>query len=171
MSRWCQIRDGQIVWGPGALPRNHDNTSNFNLLPEAELRARGWRPHRFIATATEGQVITGSVTEITETEVIETQTARDPTPEELAERARADVPASVHLWRLRAACRQAGHFAAIEAAIAAMPEPTASIAHEAWEYGHEIERASTLLAQLAAAVPLTQQQVDDLFRAAAAIQA
>lgn len=170
MSAWCHVQAGQIVYGPSELPRSYDNTSNFDALPEAELRARGWLPHRFVETAQPGQVITGSTTEITADEVVETQTARDPTPEEIVERERADVPPEVALWRFRAAIRQAGQFDAVNAALDANKDtPEGAVAWEVWEYGNVIERESALLLSFAATLGFTQQQLDDVFRVAAGI--
>jgi hypothetical protein len=79
---------------------SNDNISNFHLLSDDELRARGWRPYRFIETALSGQIIIASTTEIYADEVVETQVARDPTPEEIAEIAdqnRLRIPEEVTL--------------------------------------------------------------------------
>lgn len=169
MTRWCRIEGERVAWGPGALPRNHDNTSNFHLLPPGELHARGWRPYRLVATATPGQIVTGSSIAITEAEVVETQIARDPTPEEIAERERADVPAEVALWRFRAACRVAGVMAQVEAAIDALPDPPRAIAREAWEYGKTVERDHPFVKLIATTCALDARGLDDLFRSAVSI--
>jgi hypothetical protein len=170
MTNWCHVQDGLVMWGPGSLPRTYENTSNFAALPEAELRARGWRPHRFIATAAEGQVITGSTTVVTDTEVVETQTARDLTPAEIAERDKAAVPFSVSLWQFRTALRLNGNFERVQYALAQLQSPENILAAELFEYGNSIYRSSTLAAQLITILGVTDEQVDALFIQAAQIK-
>ena len=81
---WCLVSDGAVTLGPRALPRSLGNISNFYALPDAELHALGWRKYRLVVTAEPGQIVTGATWEITDTEAIETQIARDLTPEEIA---------------------------------------------------------------------------------------
>jgi hypothetical protein len=167
---WCLVRDGAVVGAPRRLPEAWEDVSNFHALPETDILARGWRRHRVVA-ARPDTILTGLVREITDHEVVDTQTWRDPTPEELAERARADVPVEVALWRLRAAVALAGSSEQVEAAIHALPDPPRTVARIAWEYGNTVERHHPLVTLIATACALDEPGLDDLFRDAAAIGA
>jgi hypothetical protein len=87
-----------------------------------------------------------------------------------------DVPAEVTNFQAHTALRHAGLFdaaaAAVEAKAAAMEGAGdilgAVTLREAWAKASFV-RASPRIADLAASLQLTQEQVDDLFRAAAAI--
>jgi hypothetical protein len=75
------------------------------------------------------------------------------------------IPASVSPRQARLALLAAGKLDAVEAAVAAGPKE-----HRiAWEYGLEISRGDQLVVELAAALNLSDAEVDDLFRAAAAL--
>lgn len=78
------------------------------------------------------------------------------------------VPAQVALWQARAVLDQMGLLATVNAAVAASESPAL---RAVWEYGNVITRDSPGLAALAEALGLTDAQVDDLFRAAAALEA
>ena len=75
------------------------------------------------------------------------------------------VPGSVSPRQARLALLNAGKLDAVEAAVAAGPQST----RIAWEYGLEISRGDQLVVELAAALNLSDAEVDDLFRAAAAL--
>ena len=77
------------------------------------------------------------------------------------------VPASVTAFQARAALLAAGLLDDVEAAVAAADRLTQT----AWEYALAFERTSPTIAALAAAIGLTDQQLDDLFRVAATISA
>jgi len=170
MTNWCRVQDGVVMWGPGSLPRAYENTSNFHLLSEAELRARGWLPHRFVATALEGQIITGSTTEILADEVVETQTARDRTPEESAEHTRAPVPKEVALWQFRAALRLTGNFDRVQEGLTHLSSPESVVAHELFEYGNKITRDCELVQAVATITSASQEELDALFVHAASVK-
>lgn len=76
------------------------------------------------------------------------------------------VPVSVALWRARAALAEAGLIEAVNAGVAAL----GPAAVQWWEYGAEVERAHPRIAEIAAALGLTDAQIDDLFRRAAVIE-
>lgn len=78
------------------------------------------------------------------------------------------VPASVSRFQARAALAMAGLLPAVDAAIAASGSVIAQIA---WADAQVFERRSPTIAGLAAAIGLTEAQIDDLFRAAAEIVA
>lgn len=73
------------------------------------------------------------------------------------------VPASVTPLQARRALLAAGKLAAVETAVSAADQAT----QLAWQYAASFERASPFVASLAAAVGLTDAQIDDLFRSAA----
>ncbi|QDD62639.1 hypothetical protein EJD96_00020 (plasmid) [Herbaspirillum seropedicae] len=73
------------------------------------------------------------------------------------------VPASVTQSQARRALLAAGKLAAVETAVAAADQDTQIV----WQYAATVERGSPFVAALAAAVGLTDAQIDDLFRRAA----
>lgn len=75
------------------------------------------------------------------------------------------VPQSVARWRARAALRLAELLDAVEAAVAASDVAT----QEWWAAGLEMERADPRVAAIASGLGLTDEQIDDLFRQAAAL--
>ncbi len=80
--RYAYVEGGNIVEGPTMLPSSWRNISGLNNLSDAELLPLGWLPWRFVET--QGDVITGSTIEIKPTEVVETQTRRAKTQDEIA---------------------------------------------------------------------------------------
>jgi hypothetical protein len=75
------------------------------------------------------------------------------------------VPAEVRQAQARRALLAAGLLDDVEAAVAASSQDI----QIAWEYEPNIRRDSPMIAALAPAIGLTDAQIDDLFRAAAAI--
>ena len=75
------------------------------------------------------------------------------------------VPAVVSMAKARIALDAAGLLAGVEAAVLAAPNAVKL----AWEYSTEIHRHSPTMLALAAALGLSEAQVDDLFRAAEAV--
>ena len=78
------------------------------------------------------------------------------------------VPNDVSRFQARAALHIAGLLDDVEAAVAAAPDPLVRIA---WADAQSFERSSPTIATLAAAIGLSDTQVDDLFIAAAKIRA
>ena len=79
------------------------------------------------------------------------------------------VPASVELWKFRAACRQRGILDAIMAWIAAQPEPPRIALTEFIESAPEVPRDSETVEQIAKALGKTDSDIDSLFIAANSI--
>lgn len=77
------------------------------------------------------------------------------------------VPQTVSMRQARLALLSAGELAGVDAAIAAMPEPNRSVAKIAWEYSTEVQRTDALVTGIAAGLGMSEQQIDDLFIAAA----
>ena len=164
MSRYAYVEDGAVVEGPMALPINWRNTSGLDRLNTAELRALGWLPWRLVEI--QAEVLTGSTVEVFNTEVVETQTGRDRTPEEIA--------AALDDWRrattvtplqIRRALRQVGLMDEVAAFVEASPPEV----REAWEYAVQIDRTNELIAAAAASIGATDEDVDELFRLAATL--
>jgi hypothetical protein len=80
----------------------------------------------------------------------------------------APVPDKVTNFQARAALIAAGLFDAVDAAVRASDDP---IALQAWDYANEVTRNGALVNGLASGLGLTAEQLDDLFRAAAVIEA
>ncbi|MEN9384613.1 MAG: hypothetical protein RL323_1756 [Pseudomonadota bacterium] len=78
-----------------------------------------------------------------------------------------EVPQSVTMRQARLALLGAGMLDDVNAAIAALPEPDKSAALIEWEYASEVQRSTGLVANLGAALGLTEPQLDDLFIQAA----
>lgn len=77
------------------------------------------------------------------------------------------VPASVALWKARAALESTGLLASADAAVAASGNPAVKAA---WEYATELQRDSPAIVGLASALGLSSAQLDALFIQAAAIE-
>jgi hypothetical protein len=76
-------------------------------------------------------------------------------------------PEAVTARQARLALLGAGLLDNVEGALAAIPDPLSRRAAQIeWEYALEIRRDSPLIAALAPLLGLTDEQVDDLFRAA-----
>lgn len=86
-----------------------------------------------------------------------TWTAPEPPP--------VPVPEEVPQWQARRALLAAGLLSSVEAAVAAASQDI----QITWEYAPNIVRDSPFIAAMAPALGLTDAQIDDLFRAAAAI--
>lgn len=81
----------------------------------------------------------------------------------------APVPQEVTNFQARAALLAAGLFETVNAAVLAQG-PT-SAAYQAWEYANHLTRNGALVNSMGAALGLTAQQLDELFIAAAQIEA
>lgn len=87
-----------------------------------------------------------------------------PTPEDLLAQERAGM--IISRFQARAALMQAGLLADVELALAG----AGPLAQLAWAEAVEFRRTSPTIAAIAGALGLTEVQIDDLFRAAAAIE-
>lgn len=80
---------------------------------------------------------------------------------------RARVPQSVTMRQARLALLGAGLLPAVTAAVDAMPEPDKTAAQITWEFAATVDRGFGMVPALAAAMGMTETQIDDLFIAAA----
>lgn len=77
------------------------------------------------------------------------------------------VPQEVTMRQARLALLEANLLNAVDAAVNGMSEPARSAAIIEWEYSSTVKRDSHLITELMPVLNLTEEQVDDLFRAAA----
>lgn len=164
MNRYALVQEGQIVQGPVPLPKNWGNISGLNKLDNAALKPLGWLPWRFVEI--QAEVLTGSTVEIFEDEVVETQTGRNKTPEEIAaEQEQWRKSTSVTPLQIRRALRQVGLLDEVQNFI----ENSSAEVREAWEYAIQIDRNNELIIGAANAIGVSEQEVDNLFRLAATL--
>lgn len=93
----------------------------------------------------------------------------EPTVEEVAAFLAPPVPASVTMRQARLALLQAGHLAAVTAALAATPGMAGEAARIEWEYASTLERDSVLVQAFAAQLGLSGAALDALFSTAASL--
>lgn len=79
------------------------------------------------------------------------------------------VPEEITMRQARLVLLGAGLLHVVDGALAGLPSPIKEAAQIEWEYSSTVKRSSPLIAQLGPALGLTQAQVDDLFRAGAAL--
>lgn len=79
------------------------------------------------------------------------------------------VPQSVTMRQARLALHAAGLLAGVDAAIASMQEPAKTAAAIEWEYASEVERNAGLVPAMAAALGMSDADIDDLFVTAATL--
>ena len=92
----------------------------------------------------------------TESEVAETMLLPDPVV----------VPQEVPMWALREVCASRNHTAAINDALAGLPEPPRVKAMLRWEYKDTISRGSSMIALMQTRLDWSNAYVDELFIAA-----
>lgn len=84
--KYARVENNQVLDHNRDLPLNWENISNFYALDNETLKEYGWLPFRFVeAPNMDNSVISGSYFEITEDEVVEYQTRRPKTDEEIQE--------------------------------------------------------------------------------------
>jgi hypothetical protein len=83
--RYARVENGQVVEGPMALPNSWKNISGLNLLSNEQLLSLGWLPWTFIEVPAPGNdwAMTAPLIEIKENEIVETQTYRQKSQEEV----------------------------------------------------------------------------------------
>lgn len=79
------------------------------------------------------------------------------------------VPQEVSMRQARLALLADGRLDDVETALAALPGDAGRAARIEWEYAGTVTRDSDLIISLGAQLGLTDQKIDDLFRAAALI--
>lgn len=79
------------------------------------------------------------------------------------------APDKVDLWQARAALKDAGLFTAIDAFVESQHQVNPAL-WEAWNMGNVVTRGGVFVTALAPQLNLSETQIDDLLRAAAAIK-
>jgi hypothetical protein len=84
--KYARVENNKVVDHNRDLPINWQNVSNFYLFDNQTLKEYGWYPFRFVeAPNIDNSVISGSYFEINEDEVVEYQTRRPKTEQEIQE--------------------------------------------------------------------------------------
>jgi hypothetical protein len=92
------------------------------------------------------------------------------TPEEIEQAFRDKTPAEVQLWRLRTILNLMNLIGTIESALDQLPEPNKTAAKNVWNYGTTVERYSQTVLFIQSVTQMTDDQVDEIFQQAEAIQ-
>ena len=88
-----------------------------------------------------------------------------------AQKPKPPVPQVVAAWRIKAIAELQGLTASIDAAIDAITDPQVKIvAGLSWREGNEIARNSSLIISMAQGLGLTEEQLDEMFIAAATLE-
>lgn len=82
--KYVYVENGVVLGESRELPRSWNNISNFNVLDQFSLKQYGWYPYRFVSIEIpDGYKVDGSYFEILESEVVEYQTKRLKTQQEI----------------------------------------------------------------------------------------
>ena len=94
------------------------------------------------------------------------QAAIDRSPMPLPQR----VPREIAAWRAKAVIEMAGLLPQVEALIASVPSEAAVVVRRAWEDGAPLQRHGQTVLTLAAALDLSEPELDDMFIQADALE-
>lgn len=84
--RYALVKNGVVVEGPTSLPKAFGNISGFHYLSNEELKKHGWLPWNLVEITVEADEVYGpSSIVISDSAVVETQTKRKKTSDELAQ--------------------------------------------------------------------------------------
>jgi hypothetical protein len=92
------------------------------------------------------------------------------TQEEIDQAFRDKTPTESQLWRVRTILNLMNLVATIESALDQLEEPTKTAAKNVWNYGTTIERYSQTVLFIQSVTQMTDDQVDEIFQQAEAIQ-
>ena len=92
------------------------------------------------------------------------------TPEEIEQAFKDKTPAESQLWRIRTILKLMNLETTIESALDQLDEPTQTAAKNVWNYGTTIERYSQTVLFIQEVTQMTDDQVDEIFQQAEAIQ-
>lgn len=92
------------------------------------------------------------------------------TPAEIEQAFKDKTPAEVQLWRLRTILNLMNLIATIESALDQLEEPNKTAAKNVWNYGTTVERYSQTVLFIQSVTQMTDDQVDEIFQQAEAIQ-
>lgn len=92
------------------------------------------------------------------------------TPEEIDQAFKNATPAESQLWRVRTILNLMNLVPTIESALDQLQEPTKTAAKNVWNYGTTVERYSQTVLFIQSVTQMTDDQVDEIFQQAEAIQ-
>jgi hypothetical protein len=92
------------------------------------------------------------------------------TPAEIEQAFKDKTPAESQLWRVRTILKLMNLIPTIESALDQLEEPTRTAAKNVWNYGTTIERYSQTVLFIQSVTQMTDDQVDEIFQQAEAIQ-
>ena len=92
------------------------------------------------------------------------------TPEEIEQAFKDKTPAESQLWRVRTILNLMNLVETIESALDQLEEPTKTAAKNVWNYGTTVERYSQTVLFIQSVTQMTDDQVDEIFQQAEAIQ-
>jgi hypothetical protein len=92
------------------------------------------------------------------------------TPEEIDQAFKDKTPTEVQLWRVRTILKLMNLETTIESALDQLEEPTQTAAKNVWNYGTTVERYSQTVLFIQSVTQMTDDQVDEIFQQAEAIQ-
>ncbi len=92
------------------------------------------------------------------------------TQEEIEQAFKDKTPTEVQLWRVRTILKLMNLETTIESALEQLQEPTKTAAKNVWNYGTTVERYSQTVLFIQSVTQMTDDQVDEIFQQAEAIQ-
>ena len=92
------------------------------------------------------------------------------TQQEIDQAFKDKTPTEVQLWRLRTILKLMNLIATIESALDQLEEPTQTAAKNVWNYGTTVERYSQTVLFIQSVTQMTDDQVDEIFQQAEAIE-
>ena len=92
------------------------------------------------------------------------------TQEEIDQAFKDKTPTESQLWRVRTILNLMNLVSTIESALEQLEEPTKTAAKNVWNYGTTIERYSQTVLFIQSVTQMTDDQVDEIFQQAEAIQ-
>jgi hypothetical protein len=92
------------------------------------------------------------------------------TQQEIEQAFKDATPTESQLWRVRTILNLMNLVATIESALDQLPEPNQTAAKNVWNYGTTVERYSQTVLFIQSVTQMTDEQVDEIFQQAEAIQ-
>jgi hypothetical protein len=92
------------------------------------------------------------------------------TQQEIDQAFKDKTPAESQLWRVRTILNLMNLVSTIESALDQLEEPTKTAAKNVWNYGTTVERYSQTVLFIQSVTQMTDDQVDEIFQQAEAIQ-
>ena len=79
------------------------------------------------------------------------------------------IPSTIRAWQAKAILKMQGMLEAAESVIASLPEPQKTVVESAWLNQADFARDAQTIVALAAALGLTEEQLDEMFAQGAAL--